>query len=62
MNNEDEKKKKKMECCGNCALCVHTYLGSECGLTDNAVSDCQPACLHRLYTGGLTYYGNKIKI
>lgn len=42
MSNEDD---KKMERCGNCALCVHTYLGSECGLTDNAVSDCQPACI-----------------
>lgn len=42
MNNEDENNKR---CCGNCALCVHTYLGSECGLTDNAVSDCQPACI-----------------
>ena len=39
---EDE---NKQSCCGNCTLCVHTYLGSECGLTDNAVSDCQPACI-----------------
>lgn len=39
---EDENNKR---CCGNCALCVHTYLGSECRLTDNAVSDCQPACI-----------------
>ena len=24
----------KTRCCGDCALCVHTYIGSECGLTD----------------------------
>lgn len=40
--NEDDKKKK---CRGNCALRIRTYIGGECGLTDNAVSDCQPACI-----------------
>ncbi len=35
----------KTRCCGNCALCVHTYLGSECGLTDNPVDDNQAACI-----------------
>lgn len=42
-NNMSEE--KKIECCENCALCVHTYLGSECGLTDNPVSDNQPGCI-----------------
>lgn len=36
---EDERKT-----CGNCALCVHTYLGCECTLTDNTVDDEQDAC------------------
>ena len=35
----------KTRCCGNCALCVHTYLGSECGLTDNPVDDNQTVCI-----------------
>ena len=35
----------KTRCCGNCALCVHTYLGSEFGLTDNPVDDNQAACI-----------------
>lgn len=35
----------KTRCCGNCELCVHTYLGSECGLTDNPVDDNQAACI-----------------
>ena len=35
----------KTRCCGNCALCVHTYIGSECGLTDNPVDDNQAACI-----------------
>lgn len=26
----------EIRCCGNCALCVHTYIGSECSLTDNS--------------------------
>lgn len=29
----DDKKK----ICGNCLLCLHTYLGCECSLTDNPV-------------------------
>ena len=35
----------KTRCCGNCELCVHTYLGSECGLNDNPVDDNQAACI-----------------
>lgn len=31
--------------CGNCALCIHTYMGSECSLTDNAVDDAQDGCI-----------------
>lgn len=37
-----QKHKEEMEApkprnCGNCALCIHTYMGSECQLTDNPV-------------------------
>ena len=38
---EDEKPRN----CGNCALCTHTYMGSECSLTDNAVDDAQDGCI-----------------
>ncbi|WP_294610921.1 DNA cytosine methyltransferase [uncultured Bacteroides sp.] len=38
---EPEKEQK----CGNCALCVHTYLGGECGLTDNPVDYMQDGCI-----------------
>lgn len=38
----EEPKPKK---CGNCALCIHTYMGSECSLTDNAVDDAQDGCI-----------------
>jgi site-specific DNA-cytosine methylase len=37
----EEPKPKK---CGNCALCIHTYMGSEYSLTDNAVDDAQDSC------------------
>lgn len=30
---------------GNCALCIHTYMGSECQLTDNPVDDAQDGCI-----------------
>lgn len=45
-----QKHKEEMEApkprnCGNCALCIHTYMGSECGLTDNAVDDAQDSCI-----------------
>ena len=43
MGRED--KKNTCETCGKCALCVHTYQGCECGLTDNPVLDTQPACI-----------------
>lgn len=36
---EDSNKK-----CGNCLLCISTYLGYECGLTDNSVEYTQEAC------------------
>lgn len=39
---EAESKTKK---CGNCLLCIHTYMGSECSLTDNAVDDAQDGCI-----------------
>lgn len=35
----------EIRCCGNCALCVHTYIGRECSLTDNSVDDTQAACV-----------------
>lgn len=38
----EEPKPKK---CGNCALCIHTYMGSECSLTDKAVDDAQDGCI-----------------
>lgn len=31
--------------CGNCLLCVHTYVGGECSLTDNSVDYAQDGCL-----------------
>lgn len=30
--------------CGSCLLCLHTYLGCECCLTDNSVEYAQDAC------------------
>lgn len=38
---EQEEERK----CGNCALCLHTYLGGECSLTDNAVDYEQDGCI-----------------
>lgn len=45
-----QKHKEEMEApkprnCGNCALCIHTYMGSECQLTDNPVDDAQDGCI-----------------
>lgn len=45
-----QKHKEEMEApkprnCGNCALCIHTYMGSECQLTDNPVYDAQDGCI-----------------
>ena len=37
--------------CGNCALCIHTYTGSECGLTDNPVDDAQDGCIDYIAEG-----------
>ena len=37
----DDKKEK----CGNCLLCVHTYLGCECSLSDNPVEYEQDSCI-----------------
>ena len=34
--------------CGNCAPCVHTYLGCECGLTDNPVEYEQDGCIDHI--------------
>lgn len=31
--------------CGDCVLCLHTYLGGECSITDNSVEYTQPACI-----------------
>lgn len=30
--------------CENCALCVHTYLGGECSLTDKPIEYTQLGC------------------
>lgn len=38
-------KEPKPRNCGNCLLCIHTYMGSECSLTDNAVDDAQDGCI-----------------
>lgn len=35
----------KKEMCGNCLLCVHTYLGCECNLSDNPVEYEQDGCI-----------------
>ena len=43
---EAEKEKEKK--CGNCALCIHTYLGCECGLTDNPVDYEQDGCIDHI--------------
>lgn len=45
-----QKHKEEMEApkprnCGNCALCIHTYMGNECQLTDNPVDDAQDGCI-----------------
>ena len=31
--------------CGTCLLCLATYLGCECSLTDNPVQATQEACI-----------------
>lgn len=36
---------KHLNRCGDCALCVHTYRGCECSLTDNTVDYNQEACI-----------------
>lgn len=38
MDNDNNK-------CGNCLLCVHTYVGGECSLTDNFVDYAQDGCI-----------------
>lgn len=35
----------KTKNCGDCLLCIHTNLDSECSLTDNAVDDAQDGCI-----------------
>lgn len=42
---KDSQASEKPRNCGNCALCIHTYMGSECSLTDNAVDDVQDGCI-----------------
>ena len=41
----DDAEEPKPKNCGNCALCIHTYMGSKCNLTDNAVDDAQDGCI-----------------
>lgn len=42
---EDEEDRKA---CGNCALCVHTYRGCECSISDHDVDEEQDACVDYL--------------
>lgn len=42
---EAEPEQKEEKKCGNCVLCLHTYLGCECSLTDNAVDFEQDGCI-----------------
>ena len=44
-HKKEETEVPKPRNCGNCALCIHTYMGSECSLTDNAVDDAQDGCI-----------------
>lgn len=43
--HKEETEEPKPKNCGNCALCIHTYMGSECQLTDNPVDDAQEGCI-----------------
>lgn len=43
--HKEETEASKPRNCGNCALCIHTYMGSECQLTDNPVDDAQDGCI-----------------
>ena len=42
---KEDAEEPKPRNCGNCALCIHTYMGSECQLTDNPVDDAQDGCI-----------------
>ena len=42
---KEDTEEPKPRNCGNCALCIHTYMGSECQLTDNPVDDAQDGCI-----------------
>lgn len=43
-----KEKDETQKICGNCTLCVKTYLGCECGLTDNDVEEMQAACIDHI--------------
>lgn len=45
IQKNDNQANERPRNCGNCALCIHTYMGSECSLTDNAVDDAQDGCI-----------------
>lgn len=44
-HRQEPEEEPKTKNCGNCALCIHTYTGSECGLTDSPVDDAQDGCI-----------------
>lgn len=37
--------------CANCLLCIKTYAGCECRLTDNQVDESQTACIDYINNG-----------
>lgn len=39
---------KVTKICGNCQLCIHTYTGGECSITDNAVEYSQEGCIDHI--------------
>ena len=49
MNPKDQRRDDWQEpqerVCGTCALCIHTYLGCVCSLTDNDVPYYQQECI-----------------
>lgn len=44
-HRQEPEEEPKTKNCGSCALCIHTYTGSECGLTDSPVDDAQDGCI-----------------
>ena len=55
MNPKDQRRGDWQEpqerVCGTCALCIHTYLGCVCSLTDNDVPYYQQECIDYIKEG-----------